>query len=387
MLVSMRVLFSSTRGAGHLQPLVPYARALAARKHEVAVAAPPEVSEALRDAGLSHAPFDHPGSDVLEPIWARLRGEWSDAAVAIAAREIFAGANATAALPKLQATIRSFRPDLVVRDSFEFGALVAAELAGVRHARIAVHSVSFEEALPPLLDAPLDALRALAGLAPDQGASLRAESVFSSFPASLDGVPVGSRLRPPFRARVVDDAPSSEPAVWAPTGDPRPLVYITFGSLVGTLSHARSIYRTALDAVADLPVRALLTTGRGLEAGTLGAIPANVHVEAWIPQRDVLPQVAGLVCHGGSGTLLGGLAAGLPMVVVPQGADQPHNAGLVAAAGAGLALTKPDAGALRAAIQRLLDAPELRQNAHRLATEIAAMPTIDSAVDVLLGMT
>src|SRR6478736_2162532 len=73
MVPSMRVLFSSTRGAGHLQPLLPYARALVARRHEVAVAAPEEVGKTLRDAGLPHLPFDHPGDDLLAPIWARLR--------------------------------------------------------------------------------------------------------------------------------------------------------------------------------------------------------------------------------------------------------------------------------------------------------------------------
>jgi UDP:flavonoid glycosyltransferase YjiC (YdhE family) len=170
----MRVLFSSTRGAGHLQPLLPYARALVARKHEVVVAGPAELSEALLGAGLAHAPFDHPGDDVLLPIWARLRGKWSDEALAIALREIFAGVNSTSALPKLQATMRAFQPDLVVRDSVEFAALVAAEHAGVRHARVAVHSVSFEEPFPPLVDAPIDALRALAGLGPDEGRCIAA---------------------------------------------------------------------------------------------------------------------------------------------------------------------------------------------------------------------
>ena len=191
----------------------------------------------------------------------------------IAASELFAGVNATAALPKLQATIREWRPDLVVRDSVEFGALVAAEAGGVRHARVAVHSVSFEEVLPALVGAPIDALRAAAGLPPDDGASLRAEAVFSSFPASLDRVPDGSRMQAPLRARVVEAAPSSAPAAWAPVEDPRPLVYITFGTIVGSTPHLRSVYRTSLDAVADLPVRALLTTGRGLEPGALGAIP------------------------------------------------------------------------------------------------------------------
>lgn len=381
----MRVLFTSTRGLGHLQPLLPYARALVARGHEVVVAAPSEGSEVLQSAGLRHAVFDHPGDEALTPIWARLRGVPHEEQTRIAASEIFAGVNARTALPKLQETIRSFRPELVVRDSVEFAALVAAEHAGVRHARVAVHSVSFEDMLPQLVAGPVDALRALAGLGPDQGASLADEPVFSSFPASLDVEAVGSRMRPAFRARVVEEAPSSAQAAWAPAADPRPLVYITFGSIVATLSDARSIYRTALDAVATLPVRALMTTGKGLDAGELGAIPANVHVEAWVPQRDVLPRAAALVCHGGSGTLLGGLAAGVPLVVVPFGADQPHNARLVAAAGAGLALTKPDAGELRAALQNVLEVPAFRVEARRLAGELAALPTIEGAVDVMLA--
>jgi UDP:flavonoid glycosyltransferase YjiC (YdhE family) len=387
MVASMRILFSSTRGAGHLQPLLPYARALVARRHEVAVAAPEEVSKTVRDAGLPHLPFDHPGDDSLAPIWARLRGASEAEMMTIGARELFAGVNAKTALPKLQATIRAWRPDLVVRDSVEYGALVAAEARGVRHARVAVHSVSFEEVFPPLVGAPVDALRAAAGLPPDDGASLRAEPVFSSFPASLDRVPDGSRMQAPLRARAVEAAPSVGPAAWAPTGDPRPLVYITFGSIVGSTPHLRSVYRTSLDAVADLPVRALLTTGRGLEPGALGTIPANVHVEEWIPQRDILPRAAALVCHGGSGTLLGGLAAGLPSVIVPLGADQPHNGRLVAAAGAGLTLIKPDADALRAAVQTALDGPELRLQARRFADEIAAMPTIDDIVGAMVGLT
>jgi MGT family glycosyltransferase len=144
------------------------------------------------------------------------------------------------------------------------------------------------------------------------------------------------------------------------------------------------VYRTSLDAVADLPVRALLTTGRDLDHALLGAIPANVHVEAWVPQRDVLPRVEALVHHGGSGTLIGGVAAGLPMVVVPQGADQPHNGRLVTAAGVGLTLTKPDAATLRSAIAHVMDAPEIRRRAVALARETMAMPTIDDAVEVLL---
>jgi len=49
-------------------------------------------------------------------------------------------------------------------------------------------------------------------------------------------------------------------------------------------------------------------------------------------------------------------------------------------------LIKPDAAALRAAVQTTLDAPELRLQARRLAEEMGAMPTIDDVVDALVGL-
>jgi len=383
----MRVLFSSTRGTGHINPLLPYARALVAAGVEVAIAGPIELSEALHAAGLRHAAFDHPGDETLAPIWARLRGVSQEEANAIAICEIFAGANARAALPKLLATIAEFRPDLIVRESAEFGALVAAEVVGVPHARVAVHMVSFEAFLPSMTGAALDTLRQQAGLPADEGRSLRAEPVFSWFPPSLDGsIDDGSQTRIPFRAQWSEGATSSAVPGWAPADDQRPLVYITFGTIAGGMPEGVAVYRTALDAIAELPVQALFTTGHHVNASALGAIPANVRHEAFVPQRDVLPRAAAVLCHGGSGTVLGALAAGVPMVVVPLGADQPHNAQRIADTGAGLALAKPDASTLRAAVERVLAEAAFRSNARRLAAEIAALPTLDRAVAALLGV-
>ncbi|HEY2899550.1 MAG TPA: glycosyltransferase [Polyangia bacterium] len=383
----MRFLFSSTRGAGHLQPLLPYAQALLAHGHEVLVAAPAEVSETLREAKLSHAPFGHPGDDVLAPIWARFRQAPAAEITAIALGEIFAGLNAQAALPKLTETISAWRPDLVVRESAEFAAAVAADRAGVAHARVAVHMVSFEEAFAALVAEPLDKLRHDVGLPPDQAAFLTTEAVFTAFPASLDEPLDGRAPMPvPFRLRFIEEEPRDAPTPWAKAGDARPLVYITFGTIAGSSPSIRSIYRTALEAIASLPVRALLTTGRGMEAGVLGAIPANVHVEEWVPQREVLPRAAALVCHGGSGTVRGALAAGVPMVVAPLGADQPHNARRVAAVGAGIALPDPDAASLRAAIERVLAEADFGRGARQIADEIAALPLVDTAVTALVAM-
>ena len=97
----------------------------------------------------------------------------------------------------------------------------------------------------------------------------------------------------------------------------------------------------ALRAVAELPVRVLLTVGNDLDLDALPSVPDNVRVERWVPQQDVLGHAAMAVVHGGSGSTLGAIAAGVPLVVVPLFADQPENARRVAEVGAGLSV-EPD---------------------------------------------
>ena len=383
----MRILFSSTRGAGHVQPLLPFAHAMLRRGHDVRVAAPQSVGSVLQKERLEHAQFDHPGDELLGEVWARFRGLTSDEINALALKEIFAGLNARAALPGLRETIHDWRPHLIVRESVEYGALIAADEARLPHARVAVHNGRVEELLLRYAPEPVDVLRSWAGLSPDKGASLLSEPSFTAFPASLDGMTDGAGGRTPVRVRRPRDmasATTAQPA-WVPK-DGRPFVYITFGTIAGGSEGPPAVYRASLDAVAGLPVTALLTTGPAVDAGALGTIPANVTVEPWVPQGDVFPYASALVCHGGSGTVLGSLAAGVPMVVVPRFADQPQNACGVEELGAGVAVFDPDASKLGSALERVLADPSMRAAARRIAEEMAAMPSIDAAVDTLVGL-
>jgi MGT family glycosyltransferase len=254
---------------------------------------------------------------------------------------------------------------------------------------VAVHAPCFEDdVVLSHVDGPLTALRAAVGLPADACASLLREPVFCAFPAAWDSAAgEGAGTLAPFRARMPEDPAPTDIGPWRPAGDPSlPLVYLTFGTLAGSIAHIRFVYRLALDAVADLPVRAVLTTGPGIEPDALGLIPSNVEVKAWIPQREVLAHAAAVVCHGGSGTLRGALAAGLPLVVLPFGADQPFNARRIAAVGAGLSLENPDVAALRAAVQRVLIDADLRAGAQKMAAEIAALPPLERAVDALIAL-
>jgi UDP:flavonoid glycosyltransferase YjiC (YdhE family) len=119
-------------------------------------------------------------------------------------------------------------------------------------------------------------------------------------------------------------------------------------------------------------VRVLLTSGRELD---LGPVPDTEHVERWVPQQDVLAHAAAVVCHGGSGTMLGALAAGKPTVLTPLFADQPHNAVRVAAVGAGV-VTSIDR--LRTAIERVLEEERYRLAAEHVAEEMRRLPAVDA---------
>ena len=174
-------------------------------------------------------------------------------------------------------------------------------------------------------------------------------------------------------------------------------MYVTFGSVAGGLPNAAAVYRTALDAVAGLHARVLLTVGRGVDIDTLDPVPANTRVEAWVPQADVLLADATLVvAHGGSGTTFGTLAAGVPLVIVPLFADQLVNAERAAGAGAAVVVEPARAAErgmgtlgpqhtprLRAAIETILADPSYARAASRIAAEMAALPSLHDLLATL----
>jgi UDP:flavonoid glycosyltransferase YjiC (YdhE family) len=91
-----------------------------------------------------------------------------------------------------------------------------------------------------------------------------------------------------------------------------------------------------------------------------------------------MPRAAAMVSHGGSGSTLTALAAGVPQAFVPLFVDGPANAQRVADLGAGIV-----AGDLRSAVEALLHDPSYATAARRVADEIAALPPIDEAVELI----
>jgi UDP:flavonoid glycosyltransferase YjiC (YdhE family) len=185
---------------------------------------------------------------------------------------------------------------------------------------------------------------------------------------------VGAVLRP--------GAPEAlDPATGALLAEPgNPWVLL---SLSTTLQGQAQSLPALLGALESLPIRVLLTLGGVLAPGAMHA-PGNVTVRGFVPHEAVLPRMAAVITHAGMSTVTTALAAGVPMVCVPQGRDQPLNAARVQELGAGrMIAADATPGALAEAVQHVLADPRFRTAARHLAANAASVGNGELATDLV----
>jgi MGT family glycosyltransferase len=161
----------------------------------------------------------------------------------------------------------------------------------------------------------------------------------------------------------------------------RPLVYLTFG----TVFSEYDLFAAALAGIRELDAGVVVTVGHGGDPAALGPQPANVVIERYIPQTQILPLCDVVTSHAGSGTVLAALTLGIPQLCLPQRADQFINADAIAGAGAGLTIAPGglDAATVGRATRQLLEDPSYRRAARAIADEIALMPSPADVASVL----
>ena len=400
----MRVLITTRGSSGHLLPLAPIGHACLRAGHEVLVAAQRQNAANVEHAGLAFAPVGDPPPEEWMPLMAQFPQLGIDQANAAMIGEFFAGIDVRAALPGLRAIVEDYRPDIIVRESWEFGSTLVADLYGIPIVRVGLGLAAIEARSVALAAPAVDAQRHTLGLPPDPtGDRLRDTPYLTMVPEPLDGdAAAAPALTHRFAATALGAAAAEAPplADWWP-GNDDPLVYMSFGTVAGGehLPYFPTLYQAAIDALAPLPARILVTIGNARDPAELGSLPANVRVERWVAQDGVAPHAAAIVCHGGYGSTLGALRHGIPLIVLPLfSADQFVNAAAVARTGAGIALgpepaerrglglPRADAlDALRPAVQSLLADPAYAREAQRIAAASAALPSIEAAVGILRG--
>jgi UDP:flavonoid glycosyltransferase YjiC (YdhE family) len=370
------VLACSLGGAGHLEPIVEVARQLARRSHDVSLLVPPALEQAAVASGLATHVGLEPPRDVVESYRDRIH------VPGLIDRELFAEHCTAALLPAAIELLDREGPALVLREATEYATAVAAVFAGIPIGTIAISQARIEHRVLKMVAPIIDEFAA------GTSEAIAAAPFLSCFPQSLDPSPWTTSAR----YRIDPEPHASLPDWWS--GSSAPLVYVTFGSVVGNTDLAGRIFGAALDAVADLPVRVLLTVGRAGEPAKLGPLPPHVHVERWVPQAQVLARCDVVVCHGGSGTTYGALRAGVPLVVCPLYADNARNGDVVVRCGAGVAVPSPREGRgapdptplpkdVRLAVERVLAGDSFARAARAVRDEMAAYPLAGEVVDGL----
>ena len=161
-----------------------------------------------------------------------------------------------------------------------------------------------------------------------------------------------------------------------------PVIYISFGTV---FNNKGDFYRLCLEAFADLNYRVVMSVGSRTDMLQLGTIPGNFIVKPFVPQLQLLQRAALFITHSGMNSVSEGLAAGVPLLMLPQAADQLFIAQRVQQLGAGKMLrnTKLNAHSLHKAAEEVLARPSLRQVSANIGASFRQTGGPTLAVDVI----
>jgi UDP:flavonoid glycosyltransferase YjiC (YdhE family) len=363
------LIFTSLASHGHTYPLLPLAFAAREAGHNVVFAVGEEFHSSLRNAGLEVATAGLGIRDAFIRADPPPRGEMSGEDLSTLLGRVFGDILPRQAVADLGPLFGSIKPDLVVYEAANTGGALAAKVTGIP---ALCHGFGLQVETPIFDSQPLRSFVAELGMETPEAFAfgnpyldISPPSLHSpEFKASAERIP----LRP-----VAWNEPGELPAGVQGRDRSRPLVYLTLGTAFGNVD----VLRQAIEGLSRLPVDVLVAAGPTVIIGDLGDVPGNVRLEAWVPQADLLPYVDLVVHHGGSGTTLGALSAGLPQLLLPQGADQFSNAAALIEAGAAGRILPAEfsADAVAEHVRRLLADESVRANARRFGEEIAGMPS------------
>jgi MGT family glycosyltransferase len=174
-----------------------------------------------------------------------------------------------------------------------------------------------------------------------------------------------------------------KPVIWVYSGNPR------YGP-VPTPIDSIVVIRTAIAALGDAPVQVVLTTGHQEFPEEVGALPSNFHHAAYVPGLAMAERCDLMVHHGGHSSVMTGLSAGTPAVIIPTITERESNARRLVALGAGEIVMPVDGadGEKRLSVaefsdktQRVLNEPGYRKAARRVAKSMRKFGGAQEAAD------
>lgn len=372
---SLRVLVAAFGDPGHVFPAISLGRALAERGHEVTIETWEERRAAVEGAGLGFAAaeeyqmFPPPEPDSAD------------------------GQHAAEAARALLPLLEEMRPHVVVSDILTLAPALAAERAGVPLATLVPHIYPVVESEQPFFAIGLRTPRTPLGRSAWRAGQRALRVGLEQGRDDLNrqrrrlGLPPLDRLHGgispdlalvatypqleyprPWPAGVEITGPMSfelpHPEIELPPGE-APLVLVAPSTAHDSENR---LVRTALEALAEEPVRVVATTNRVRPQRPI-EVPDNAMLVEWLSYSQLMPAASVVISHGGHGTVARALGAGTPVLISPITGDMSETAMRVDWAGAGLSLPwrlcRP--APLRWAVRRLLGEPSFAARAGEIA--------------------
>lgn len=367
-----KLLWLNWSGGGNLPPSLGIARVLTQRGHTVAFAGRPEMVGRVHDAGFraielrqSYAHVDrYPAGSPLTRVACYL--------------------TSPAVVDEVHATIDAENPDALLIDAM-FPAGLEAAAHYEKPSAVFFHSFLFRlRDQWKATDARFNGMREQAGfapLAPMEELWRKQDRLIVTTLSQFD-VPAD-----PEWGSVVHVGPVLEDEKYAvPSAlpwdaqDQTPIVLVTFS----TAPEQRSLekFQRSLDALADLPVHVIATTGGVADPEEL-AIPQNAIAIRYAAHDPILQRASLVITHGGHGTVMRSLKYGVPMIVMPGLAhDQAPNGQMVQDWGAGIALAgDAQTQAIRAAAETILSTPSYAHAAQKISPVLLNSDGASKAAD------
>ncbi|MFF0739651.1 macrolide family glycosyltransferase [Streptomyces sp. NPDC004111] len=372
----------------HVLPGLEVIRELVARGHRVIYANDPALGELTASAGA-------------EPVTCTSVLPFADnnwPTDPIAAMDLFLD-DAVQALPQLRAAYDDDPPDLYLYDIGAYAGRALAESQGRTVVQLSPTFVAWkgyeEEVAAPLRQLPgADAHREkfarwLAG----SGAATTDVDAFSGPPSRA--LALVTRAMQPHADRVDTDTVTFVGPCYGPAGSadtwtrPAGAENVLLVSLGSAYTRQPDFYRACVAAFGDLPGwHVVLQIGKHTDPLELGEVPPHIEVHSWVPQRAILAQADAFITHAGMGGCGEGLLAGVPMIAVPQAAEQFMNADRLVELGVARRIDTADATpeALRTALHALVTDPEVARRSAALSADAQAEGGTARAADLIEAM-
>jgi len=361
---------------GHVNPTLGTVRELVARGYRVSYTTSPEFARCIELAGATPVLFE-PRVTKEKPLPENLAY----------VNEEFAK-EAYDNYPKMMLAFNNDRPDVIAYDMFGWHGKALAYLWNIPSVLIMPTHVSYEGIFEEWHSIPLDKQPSppiLERMLRDNDLKLPIEPFMTDHENVIAYIPRSFQEKldtiDPSTVFVGPDIEGRTPHTgWTPPQTDNPIVVISLGTI---FNNQPSFFHTCIKAFADTEWHVILVIGRYTDAEEFGKLPPNIEIHRSIPQLEVLQIASLFVTHAGMGSIMESVYYGVPMIAVPQMAEQRTNAKRIQALNLGKYLPREDitAANLLSYAREVKANPNYQRNISLLQKEIKCAGGAKSAAN------